>query len=169
MKNIALAKVGATAFGLALVGVASAQSPVPIGLSARIGAFAPTSSGVGGTWFGLGLDYRLTSIPGTIPGSGTVGYFGLSADWYSHGADSNIPVVINYNLKSNGFTYSIGAGIEFYDIPGFSSSTGTGFDGQLGVAYEFGNMPTPIFLQVKYYLSGKSDLDGFGFYAGIRF
>jgi len=167
MRNINLAKVGTAAFVLGAACMAAAQSPT--GISARIGGFVPTSDGIGGTWFGLGLDYRLNSLPATIPGSGTAAYWGLSADWYTHGSDSNIPIVINYNLKSNGFTYSIGAGVEFYDVPGFSSSTGTGWDGQLGVAYEFGSLPTPVFVQVKYFLSGKSDLDGFGLYAGVHF
>jgi hypothetical protein len=167
MKNW-IAMAGGAALILGVAGSASAQSNGAAGFSPRIGVFLPTEASAGSSWFGAGFDYKLAALPGHIPGTGTYGYFGLSLDYYTYSGNSNLPVVINYNLRQDHLVFSLGAGIEFYDVPDFSSSSGTGFDAQAGVTYDFGNPGPPIFLQAKYYFASQSELRGFGVYAGVR-
>lgn len=172
MKMNKLAGVGLGV--MAMAAVAGAQTNGPTGLSARIGVFSPTSSfarDLGKTWFGLGVDYKLNNIALTQAATGMPSYLGLSLDYYSHGSNSNIPVVLNYNVRSGQFVYFAGAGVDFYNIDDLSDS-GTGLDLQAGVTYEFGAAGTaslPLFLQAKYFYSAKEELRGFGIYAGVRF
>ena len=162
MTNNWIAKAGAAALFATCAGFASAQTS---GLSARVGAFFPTTSSFGSTWFAGGIDYKLNSLSSAMP-AGT-GYWGLSADYYTFGGNSNIPVVINYNVHESNLVFSLGAGIDFYDEPGLSSGSGTGFDAQAAVTYNFGNQP--YFLQAKYFLASRSEMRGIGVYAGYRF
>jgi hypothetical protein len=161
------------AVGSALIGgcavVASAQSNGPLGLSPRIGFLESTSSRTSGTWFAFGLDYKLNSFSSSIPASGLVGYWGLSVDYYNYGANSNLPIVINYNLRQGSLVYALGAGIEFYDLDNFNESAGTGFDGQASITYDFKTPVIPVFLQAKYFLASHEEDRGFGFYVGVRF
>ncbi len=149
--------------------LASAQGLGNIGLSARIGYFQSTDSNHSGSFFAVGADYKLTALPASIPASGLVGYWGISADYYDRGAVSNLPVVLNYNLRQGPLTYSLGAGIEFYDLKDYGGSSGTGFNGQAGIAYEIKTPVIPFFLQAKYFLASHSELSGLGLYAGVRF
>ncbi len=169
MRNTWIAKAGIAALVVGSAGVASAQSNGPSGLSARLGVFLPTGTSVGGTWFAGGIDYKLNSLSASAPVAGSIGYFGISADYYNNGGNSNIPVVINYNLRQGPLVWSLGAGIEFYNVPFDLTGSGTGFDAQAGVAYEFGSLPTPFFVSAKYYLASRSEVRGFGLYVGMRF
>jgi hypothetical protein len=165
MKNNWIAKAGAAALIATCAGFASAQSYGNTGLSARIGAFFPTTSSFGSTWFAGGIDYKLNSLSSAMPAGS--GYWGLSADYYTYGGNSNIPVVINYNVRESNLTFSLGAGIDFYDEPSASTSSGTGFDAQAAVSYNL--QGSPFFLQAKYFLAGRSELRGIGVYAGLHF
>ncbi|HWD39046.1 MAG TPA: hypothetical protein VG944_09385 [Fimbriimonas sp.] len=169
MRNKVIAKAGVAAAIFGCCGAAMAQGPNPTGLSARVGIFLPTSDVGSSTWYAFGIDYKLNSLPASVPGSGMAAYWGLSADYYAWGGDTNVPVVINYNLKSGPLTYSLGAGIDFFNVPDFNDGSGTGFDLQAGVGYQFGMGPLPFFLQAKYFLASRDHLRGFGIYAGIHF
>lgn len=169
MRNNWIAKAGVAAFVVGCAGAASAQSNGPLGLSPRVGLFLPTSSDAGGAFFAVGLDYKLNSLPASVPGTGLIGYWGLTADYYTRGGNSNLPVVINYNLRSGALVYSLGAGVEFYNLNDVNNSSGTGFDAQAGIAYDFSTGPIPIFLQAKYFFASHDSNRGFGLYAGVRF
>jgi len=155
----------------ACVGAAGAQTNGPSGFSARIGGFFPTNSlasDIGGTWFAFGVDYKLNALSVSLPQTATQSYFGLSADYYAHGGDNTIPVAFTYNLRQNQMVFSAGIGPEFRNASDLTDN-GVGLSGQVGFTYEFGNTPTPFFVQAKYFLSSRSELSGFGVYAGLRF
>jgi hypothetical protein len=169
MRNRWIAKAGVAALVVGCAAGASAQSNGPTGISLRIGAFFPTSSGAGGTYTAFGADYKLSSLPGNVTGSGMIGYWGLSADYYSRGGASNLPLVVNYNLRQGAIVYSLGAGVEFYNLDDLNGSSGTGFDAQAGIAYDISTKVIPVFLQAKFFLASHDADRGFGIYAGVRF
>jgi len=163
-----LASVGAV---VACACAANAQTTVPTGLDVRLGLFMPSNSlasDLGSTWFGFGADYKLSAFAVSAPITGTEAYFGISADYYSHGSDSDIPVVLNYNVRQGQMIYSAGIGPDFRNS-GDLTSTGVGIGEQIGVTYEFGKAPIPLFVQAKYFFSSKPELSGFGVYVGARF
>jgi hypothetical protein len=169
MTNKWIGKATTAALFAGCVAVAAAQSNGPLGISPRIGFFESTSSRVKGTYFAIGLDYKLNSLSASVPGSGLIGYWGVSIDYYDRGATSNLPIVINYNLRQGPIVYALGAGVEFYDLDNLNGSTGTGFDGQASITYDIKTPVVPIFLQAKYFLASHEENRGFGIYAGVRF
>lgn len=169
MRKFAFTKILVGGLALAGASIAGAQSNGPVGLSARLGIFFPTGNIKDTTspnWFAIGADWKWKEMPVSSVNPDTLAYLGVSADFYSHGDTSALPVVVNYNVRSGQFVYSAGLGIDFVRVPGFNKS---GLAGQLGATYEFGNMPNPVFAQAKYFFSSRSELSGFGVYAGIRF
>ena len=172
MKISMIAKLSAVACMAACMCAANAaDTPSMTGLSARIGSFMPTNSlasDLGHNWFGFGVDYKISNLSLKVPITGTETFFGISADYYSHGSDSDIPVALTANTRQGQFLYSVGVGPDFRNS-GDLTSTGVGIGEQVAVSYEFGNTPTPVFLQAKYFLSSKPQLSGFGFYLGVRF
>ena len=165
------AKLGAVIAAAACVGLAGAQTNGPSGLSVRVGLFLPSNSdasNVGKTWLGLGADYKLSMLAFKIPGVDLQSYFGVSADFYTHGGDNDLPVAFTYNLRQGSVVYSAGIGPEFRNS-GDLTSTGVGIAEQLGVAFEFGNGPLPLFVQAKYFISSRPELGGLGLFVGARF
>ncbi len=166
-----LFKIGTVAAAVTCMAMAGAQSNGPTGFSARLGAFLPTNElarDLGSTWFVFGADYKLNSMSASVPATGMQSYFGISADYYSHGGNYDIPVALTYNMRMNQMVYSVGLGPDFRNS-GDLTSTGVGLGGQVAASYEFGNMPTPVFIQAKYFFSSKPELSGFGVYVGVRF
>jgi hypothetical protein len=150
--------------------VAGAQV-TPSGLSARIGLFLPTATearDISSSWINFGVDYKLSTLSLKIPGVDMQSYFSISADYYTHSGDNDLPVALNYNLRQGSIVYSAGIGPEFRNA-GDLTSTGTGLGEQIGVAFDLGTGPLPIFIQGKYYFSSKPELSGFGLYVGVRF
>ena len=150
--------------------IAGAQA-APSGLSARIGLFLPTSTqarDISSSWINFGLDYKLKALSYKIPGVDLQSYFSVSADYYTHSGDNDLPVALNYNLRQGSIIYSAGIGPEFRNA-GDLTSTGTGLAEQLGVSFDLGAGPMPIFIAGKYYFSSKPELSGFAVYAGVRF
>jgi len=167
MRQSWVAKLSAAALGLVLAGAAGAQSFAPLGLSVRAGVFLPTSGDArdaGNSWFAGGIDYKLSSLSLPAPGIGSQ-YLSLSADYYEKDSFRAIPIAINYNLRMSKLVYSIGVGVDFDRV----GSDSTGIGGQAAISYELGPSPTPVFLQLKYFVSSKSDLDGFAGYVGVKF
>jgi hypothetical protein len=167
MRKTWIAKAGFAALVVGLACIAPAQSS---GLSARIGLLFPTEKSIASSWFAGGIDYKLNTFSPTRAVGVNTGYFGISADYYNYAGNTNIPVVLNYNYREGSLVYSIGAGIEFYDVPDFSAGSGTGFDAQAGVTYDLSRSSSlPLFVQAKYYLASRSELRGVGVYVGVHF
>jgi hypothetical protein len=140
-------------------------------LSVRVGAFLPTSSqagDIGKTWIAFGADYKLNTLALKVPGVDLQSYFAISADFYSHSGDSDLPVALTYNLRQSQIVYTAGIGPEFRNA-GDLTSTGTGIAAQLGLAFEFGTGPLPLFVQAKYFISSRPELSGLGLFVGARF
>lgn len=174
MKINNLATLAAIAAVSGVAATAGAQTNGPTGFSARLGIFLPTdSSKIGSsTWFNVGADYKLNHYSVAAPKEGTQSYLGLSADYYFSGSNSNVPLALTYNVRSNMLVYSAGLGVDFYNIDDINK-TGTSLGGQVAVAYEFGHvngaMDKPLFVQAKYFITSRSELSGFGVYLGYRF
>lgn len=172
MKTRNLAALAAVAALAGVATTASAQTNGPTGFSARLGIFLPTQDNVfSSTIFNFGVDYKLTNFNVRSPGEGLQAYVGLTADYYYGNGSSNLPLAVTYNVRSGNIVYHAGIGVDFYDIDD-TNDTGTGIGGQVGIAYEFGNagrVDKPLFVQAKYFLTRKSELNGFGVYLGYRF
>ncbi|AIE86925.1 hypothetical protein [Fimbriimonas ginsengisoli] len=171
MRKSWIAKAAVAASVLACVGVANAQTNGPSGISARIGVFFPTNDlarDIGKTWFAFGADYKLKEIPAP-EANGHVSYISITGDYYEKDGVRAIPIALNYNIRVNQLVFSAGLGVDFVRI----GTSSTGLSGQLGATYEFANSGStsynPFFVQAKYFFSSKSDLNGFGVYAGYRF
>jgi hypothetical protein len=91
----------------------------------------------------------------------------ISADYYERDDSRDIPIALNYNIRAKQFVFSAGLGPEIDHENGGSDTVGLG--GQVGAAYDLTKFPTPVFLQAKYFVSGKEAFRGFGLYAGVRF
>ena len=159
---------GVAALLVAVPSAASAQTNGPTGISARIGLFFPTSNlarNLGQNWFAFGADYKLNTANMSAPTEDTLAYLSVSADYYTKGGSSALPIALNYNVRASQIVWSAGIGL---DIVRFGANT-SGFAAQVGAAYEFGPGPTPFFVQAKYFFSSKSDLNGFGVFLGARF
>jgi hypothetical protein len=151
---------------------ASAQVTQPVGVSARIGAFFPTNEGArsqSNTWFAGGVEYRLRDMQlGTLDAA-TMSHLALSVDFMGSGDYRHTPLLVNYVVRSNELFYSVGAGVGFGRIPLVEgTSTRTRFAYQLGVGYDFQRGQTPLFLEAKYFGSSQTELNGIGFYIGVR-
>ncbi len=171
MRKTTIAKLSLMAGAMMAISFAGAQTNGPQGYSVRLGLFMPSNnlaSELGHTWFGLGVDYKLNSMQTTSPSKGDQAYFGISADYYSHGSNSDIPVAFTYNLRQGQMVWSAGLGPDFRNS-GDLTSTGIGLGEQIGVAYEFGNTATPFFVAAKYFFSSKPELSGLGIFIGARF
>jgi hypothetical protein len=73
--------------------------------------------------------------------------------------------------RNQEFYYTAGVGLGFTETPdglgGTESDTELAY--ALGVGYDFTQGQTPFFVELKYIGSGKSELNGFGLYGGVRF
>jgi hypothetical protein len=163
-------KFYAPAMALAVIGgasVASAQTSSPIGVSIRAGVVFPTSSTLsssqGSTWFGFGAEYSVLKLD---PSSSLKPTVSISADYFSRDSVSEIPLLLNYVIHSNGLFGSVGAGANFIHTD-FDSKTDFGY--QVGVGYNFPTTGIPVFLEVKYWGSQDSGYNAVGVYAGVRF
>jgi len=159
MRTAFLAKT-ALVVGIAMAMAASASAQ----FAPRIGLVFPTSSN-GSSAVGLGMDYKLSALPGNVSSGGTATYWKLAVDYYAHGGYSNLPVDLDFNFGGKGLTFFLGGGLEFEKTGG---GTGSGLDLQAGVTYNLSNLPLPLFIQGKYFMSSKSNLRGIGVYAGIK-
>ncbi len=177
--------------GIAQVG---AQEVKPVGLSARAGLVFPTSAyarDLGRTWFGIGLDYKLTDLSMGVD-SALPTKLSLSVDWYGKGEATAVPVLLNITgTSANGWYYSAGAGISFTNDennvttgggtiatgegPGGGTATTrsaqrrTNFAFTLAVGYNFSTVATPVFMEARFFGHSRSELNVFGVYVGVRF
>ena len=154
--------------------VGMAQVPGVSGLSGtsfRIGVAYPTDSAakdIGKNWKALGLDYKLSNFQLKVPGVGMSTYLAISADYFNHGSSSDFPLALTYNLRTLDFVFGAGIGADFYNLENGGGS-GTALNLQASVSYDVFKIPTPIFVQAKYFMSEKKELRTFGLYVGVRF
>ena len=78
MNTTKLATLAAVAVLSGVAVTANAQTNGPIGVSARVGLFLPTSSTNFSSAFAAGLDYKISSFSVRSPGEGLQSYLGVS-------------------------------------------------------------------------------------------
>lgn len=172
MRKLVTTMVGAALVFGAVV-PAFAQQEKPLGLSARIGVFLPsdrqTRNNSDDAWFTGGIDYKYKDMPSGIEGSTSAITFSL--DFAAKNEYRTIPLLVNYQIRSNDFYYFGGIGISFsrVDQGVFGSDSDTTFAYQLGAGYDFRQGPTPMFFEAKFLGNEKNELNAFGLYAGVRF
>jgi hypothetical protein len=149
---------------------AFAQDSKPVGLSLRAGLFVPTDRGVrdvADSWFAGGLDYKLRDMPSA---SGQMNSISLSLDFAGKSGYRTVPILANYVVHHDQLYVFGGLGLSFSRFPvGGGSEDKTEFAYQVGAGYDFQAGPTPLFVEGKFMGNGRSTLNGFGFFAGIRF
>lgn len=151
-----------------------AQESKPVGLSLRAGLVWPNSGQArqeGQSWFGAGLDYKIGNIGFGNKAEGFSSSYGISADVFSKGDFSSVPVTLNYTGRKDQFYYSAGAGVAFIKFPRTSTETRkeTRVAYQFSVGYDFGRTGTPIFVEARYFGNFESRLAAFGAFVGVRF
>lgn len=164
------------ALGLSATLVASpalAQESRPLGLALRAGLFWPTNSNTrnmeGDTWFSLGAEYKIRDLSLATMDTGMPAALTLSLDYQGKGNFRHVPVLVNYVARNNQVFYSVGLGVGFTRVPivgGTDDKTRLAY--QLGIGYDFQQGSTPVFVEAKYFGSSRSELNGFGFFLGVR-
>lgn len=154
---------------------ANAQYQKPIGVSARVGLFYPSNGDArdveGQGWFGLGAEYKIRDLHFSDNNSKYTSMLTASLDYYGKGSFSQVPLLLNYVAHMESFYWTGGVGIGFGRVPvaAGGSESDTEFAFQVGVGYDFVKSQLPLFLELKYFGSSESKLNGFGIYGGIRF
>ena len=173
MKKIATISIAAL-LAIGVVSQANAQYQKPIGLSVRLGVFYPSNGDArdieGQGWFGGGLEYKIKDLKFDTSNPKNSAMLTASLDYYGKGSFSQVPLLLNIVAHSDSFYWSAGAGLGFGRVPTAGSSTSdTEFAYQMGIGYDFVKSQMPFFLELKYFGSTESKLNGFGVYGGIRF
>jgi hypothetical protein len=165
--------VGAALIFGAAVPAFAQSTEKPIGLSARIGLFLPTEKGTrnngGDSWFAAGLDYKYKEMFSDVPGRSSAITFSL--DYAAKNDYRTVPLLVNYQVRNNEFYFFGGLGLAFSRVDRgiFGSDSDTTFAYQLGLGYDFRSGVTPLFVEGKFLGNEKTELNGFGLYAGVRF
>jgi hypothetical protein len=154
----------------ASAGLAQAQTSTvePVGVSIRGGVFLPTSSdlnGRGNEFVAFGVEYKLFNIESPDPKIKTSVSFSL--DYFARDDVSSIPFMANYVIRQQDIFGSVGVGFGLNRANGNDYSD---FEYQVGVGYSFEHLGAlPLFLEAKFWGSDRSEFDGVGLYAGLRF
>lgn len=164
----------AAASGMLATSHATAQESKPVGLSIRAGLVWPTTKQArdeGQSWFGAGLDYKIGNLRFGTQAAGFSSSYGISADVFSKGDFSSVPVTLNYTGRQDQFYYSAGVGVAFVKFPrtSFETHRETKFAYQFSVGYDFNKTGMPIFVEARYFGNTESRLAAFGAFVGIRF
>lgn len=160
------------ALGAALSTGAIAQETKPVGLSARLGFFFPSSSDAqdaGKNWLGLGVDYKLGDLRAGAK-AGYVASYGVSVDYFNKGDYRSVPILLTYYGRQERFYYLAGAGVSLNKVPsGSGSRSETEFAYAVGVGVEFSRFNQPLFAELRWLGNSESSLSGWGVFVGIRF
>ena len=154
---------------------ATAQAPVPTGLSVRFGLFTPTSATAqqeSASWVAGGIDYKLKALSSGSSSLVRRLELSLSLDYAGKGDFRSVPLILNVTFFKKGPIYAFaGPGIGFvrHDLAVGDTEDKTEFAYDAGVGITFSDSATPIFVEAKWMGSGLSDLNGFGFFTGFRF
>ncbi|MGV3616989.1 MAG: outer membrane beta-barrel protein [Fimbriimonas sp.] len=172
MRNLITTMVGAAlVFGAAVPAFAQQK---PLGLSGRIGFFLPSDRGTRNNsddaWFAMGVDYKIRDMPSTV--EGRLSSLSLSLDYAAKEDYRSLPILVNYQVRQNEFYFFGGLGLNFarVDRGVLGTDSDTTFAYQLGLGYDFQTAgSTPLFVEAKFMGNEKSELNGFGLFAGVRF
>ncbi|MCU0316553.1 MAG: hypothetical protein MUC92_08170 [Fimbriimonadaceae bacterium] len=170
-----IAPAGAIALFVAALAVpAAADYQKPMGLSVRAGLFW-TGSGYaqsfeGNRWFTFGAEYKLGDLSFANKNNKYSASYSISVDYYGKGGFSNTPVLLNYIGRTESFYYSAGAGLGFGKVFGGGSGNSNGdFAYQISAGYDITRFSLPAFVEVRYFGSTRSELNGFALVGGVRF
>lgn len=158
------------AISAALVVPAMAQYAKPMDLSLRAGLFLAQGDGKkfeGQNWFTIGLEKKMRDIATNNPDY--MAHWSLSLDYYGKGGFSNVPLLYNYVGRNPDFYYSIGAGVGFGRTQSGSSDSTVDFNYQLSIGKDLNFGSQPLFVEARYFGSGRTSLSGFAAVVGIRF
>lgn len=166
-----MVKFGLTAaICAALVVPAMADYAKPMDLSLRAGIFLAQSTGKqfeGQNWFTVGLEKKMRDIESGNPDY--MAHWSLSLDYYGKGGFSNVPLLYNYVGRQTDFYYSVGAGIGFGRVQSPTPDSTLDFNYQLSIGKDLNFGGNPLFVEARYFGSGRSALSGFSIVGGIRF
>jgi len=173
MKNFATISIAAL-LAIGVVSPANAQYQKPIGLSVRAGMFFPSNGDArnieGQSWFAGGLEYKIKDLKYNSSDPKYTAMLTASLDYYGKGSFTQVPLLLNYVAHMDQFYWTGGAGVGFGRVPsGTGATTDTEFAYQMGIGYDFVKSQMPFFLELKYFGSSESKLNGFGIYGGLRF
>jgi hypothetical protein len=143
----------------------------PVGISLRIGGFAPSQSGTsndaGTSWLAAGFDYKLSGIK--VPGLNH-GHFSVSIDYAGKGEFRSAPLLFNWT-SGKSLYYSLGAGVNFDRFPQddgtINDKVRFAYSGAVG--YNFVNGQVPLFLELRYFGCEDNRIAGTALYVGGRF
>ncbi len=131
----------------------------------RLGTFAPGDTDMRNAttnfWFAAGLDRKINRWKGWFDSSS---YLSVSADFFERAGNRSIPVTVNLNFPTAGFTYFIGAGVQFTKLAGTNRNV-TAMAATVGATYELSNR---FNVTAKYFVAGNPRLRGFGFFIGFK-
>src|SRR5256885_560850 len=105
-----IAKGCLTTLAIGAVALSMAQTNGPKDFSIRAGGVWPQA---GNSSLGFGVDWKLPQFGAPAARGVYTSYFGVSADWYGSGDQSNLPVAFTYNARANNLVFSGGAGIDW--------------------------------------------------------
>jgi len=143
----------------------------PVGVSLRVGGFAPaesdTNNNAGTSWLAAGFDYKLSGIHySKLP----PGYFSVSIDYAGKGNYRSAPLLLNYTCGKTLY-WSAGAGVNFARFPQddgvMNDKVRFAYDAAIGL--NFVNGQIPLFLEVRYFGCENNRLGGTAVYVGGRF
>ncbi len=157
--------VALTLVAAALAVPALAQDK-PVGISVRIGLFAPSDAaarGAGQSWLAVGADFKLRDL--SFRGRHSPSEIGISMDYASKGGFRTLPVLLNYTSHMGETYFTLGAGFAFSN-DSTSDSTRFAYQGALGYDFQRGN--NPLFVEVKYLGNERAVLNGFAIFLGAR-
>lgn len=174
--------VSVVAVGLAasMSGTATAQETKPMGLSVRVGIFMPTQSearDLGSNWFSGGLEYKIKDLGFGIGDPSASTSLTVSVDFMGKGQFQHVPVLVNYVGRRNEIYWTVGAGVGLVRADEVVSiglpvmretKSSTSFAYQFGVGYDFQQGRSPVFIEARYFGSGKNAVNGLGIFLGMR-
>lgn len=154
------------------LGALVAQADGERGLSFHVGQFYPKTQLArdyeGGRWFLAGLEYDTS---GTFNLLGPSVRTSVTADVYSKGSFTGVPLLFNASNRDGRLLVGAGVGVSFIhrkDAAGLSSGE-TQFGYQLFVSYDLKTGDRPLFVSGRYIGNSREDLSGYGLSFGTRF
>lgn len=159
--------------GLLLAAAATqAQASGEKGLSFHVGQFYPKTKLAkdyeGGRWFLAGIEYDTSGKYNLL---GPDVRKSVTADVYSKGSLTGVPILFNASKRDGRFLIGGGVGVSFIhrkDAAGLSLAE-TQFGYQLFVSYDLKAGDQPFFVAGRYIGNSREDLTGLGLSVGTRF
>lgn len=170
MKSMVKLGLAAVASAALIVPAMAQYDAKPMGLSVRAGIFLAQGDGKkfeGQNWFTIGMEKKMRDIASDNPDYNA--HWSLSLDYYGKGGFSNVPLLYNYVGRNPDFYYSAGAGVGFGRTQSGASDSTVDFNYQLSIGRDLNFGGSPMFVEARYFGSGRTALSGFAAVVGIRF